>query len=402
MTKQTILVAGSGFAGVWAVLAAARAIALAGREDHIDLVMVAPQPRLAIRPRFYEAVLDNMEPDVSGLLEAVGARFIEGIVETIGAGTREAAILRGDNTRETIIWDRFVLATGSRVAMAPIPGLADHAFTVDQLDQAQHLDAHIRALADMPDTSARHTVLVAGGGFTGLEAATELHERLRVMFPSEAPRVVIVDPAREIGAEFGAEAGRTVREALAEIGIEQRPGVLLSAVDADGAQLSDGSRIDAATVVWTAGVRAHPLAAQVPGDHDATGRVIGDRFLHAPAAPQVFVTGDTVKAATDDAGNFTLMTCQHALSLGRVAGYNAAAELVGLPLHPYSQPKYVTCLDLGAWGAMYSEGWDRQVKLTRAEGKKIKQEINGVWIYPPAADRDAVFAVANPDFVIVP
>jgi NADH dehydrogenase len=402
MTKQTILVAGSGFAGVWAVLAAARAIALAGREDHIDLIMVAPQPRLAIRPRFYEAVLDNMDPDVSELLKVVGARFVDGIVETIGADTRQAAILRGDGSRETIGWDRFVLATGSRVAMPPIPGLVEHAFTVDQLEQAQHLDAHIKALPARPQSAARHTVVVAGGGFTGLEAATELHERLRVMFAPQQPRVVIVDPAPEIGAEFGAEAGRTVREALAEIGIEQQAGVRLSAVDAGGAQLSDGSRIDAATVVWAAGVRAHPLAAQVPGEHDATGRVVGDAFLRAPEAPGIFVTGDTVKAATDDAGNFNLMTCQHALSLGRVAGYNAAAELVGLPLHPYSQPKYVTCLDLGAWGAMYTEGWDRQVKLTRAESKKVKQEINGVWIYPPAADREAVFAVANPDFVIVP
>jgi NADH dehydrogenase len=223
MTKQTILVAGSGFAGVWAVLAAARAIALAGREDHIDLIMVAPQPRLAIRPRFYEAVLDNMDPDVSELLKVVGARFVDGIVETIGADTRQAAILRGDGSRETIGWDRFVLATGSRVAMPPIPGLVEHAFTVDQLDQAQHLDAHIKALPARPQSAARHTVVVAGGGFTGLEAATELHERLRVMFAPQEPRVVIVDPAPEIGAEFGAEAGRTVREALAEIGIEQRP-----------------------------------------------------------------------------------------------------------------------------------------------------------------------------------
>ncbi|WP_313442534.1 FAD-dependent oxidoreductase [Novosphingobium sp.] len=402
MTKQTILVAGSGFAGVWAVLAASRAIALAGHEDRIDVIMVAPQPKLAIRPRFYEAVLENMEPDVSELLTAVGARFIDGIIETIGAEAHEATVLRNDGRRETIGWNRFVLATGSRVAMPPIPGLAEHAFTVDRLDQAHRLDAHVNALPDLPDTPARRTVVVAGGGFTGLEAATELHERLSAMFAAQSLRVVIVDPAQEIGAEFGAEAGKTVRDALSEIGIEQRPGVLLSAVDADGAQRSDGSRIEAATVVWAAGVRAHPLAAEIPGEHDGAGRVASDRYLRAPAAPEIFVTGDTVKAATDDAGNFNLMTCQHALSLGRVAGYNAAAELVGLPLHPYSQPKYVTCLDLGAWGAMYSEGWDRQVKLTRAEGKKLKQEINRVWIYPPAADREAAFAIANPDFVIVP
>jgi NADH dehydrogenase len=109
-----------------------------------------------------------------------------------------------------------------------------------------------------------------------------------------------------------------------------------------------------------------------------------------------------VRAATDDAGNVAAMSCQHALSLGRVAGHNAAAELVGLPLHPYSQPKYVMCLDLGAWGALYTEGWDRQLRFEGEQGKAIKREINTVWIYPPAPDREAIFAVANPDYVIVP
>jgi NADH dehydrogenase len=101
-------------------------------------------------------------------------------------------------------------------------------------------------------------------------------------------------------------------------------------------------------------------------------------------------------------GNIAAMSCQHALSLGRVAGHNAAAELVGLQLHPYSQPQYVTCLDLGAWGALYTEGWDRQVRLTGAEGKALKRQINTEWIYPPKADRESVFAIANPDFVVVP
>ncbi|MFV0276511.1 MAG: hypothetical protein ACK5HY_04910, partial [Parahaliea sp.] len=87
---------------------------------------------------------------------------------------------------------------------------------------------------------------------------------------------------------------------------------------------------------------------------------------------------------------------------GRVSGHNAAAELVGLPLHPYSQPKYVTCLDLGPWGAVYTQGWDRQVHLRGAEAKTLKRTINTQWISPPAADREAAFSVANPDYVIVP
>ena len=88
-----------------------------------------------------------------------------------------------------------------------------------------------------------------------------------------------------------------------------------------------------------------------------------------------FVTGDTVKVPTDDLGNFNVMSCQHAMSLGRVAGYNAAAELVDLPLHPYSQPKYVTCVDLGPWGALYTEGWDRQVQFVREEAKKLNRKL---------------------------
>lgn len=172
-------------------------------------------------------------------------------------------------------------------------------------------------------------------------------------------------------------------------------------MDAHSVTLSSGERIETHSVVWAAGMRAHPLAAQIPGEHDAFGRVVGDAYLRAPAAEGVFVTGDTVRAATDDCGNVAVMSCQHALSLGRTAGHNAAAELVGLPLHPYSQPKYVTCVDLGEWGALFTEGWDRRVRLTRAEAKAVKQEINRVWIYPPAADRDAAFALASPDHVIV-
>lgn len=403
MTKQTILIAGSGFAGLWAALSAARAIALSGRERDVGVTMVSPEPKVTMRPRLYEAVLENMNPDISALLAAVGVEFVGGIVVDLDPAGKQAKLLLNDGTSQTVAYERFVLATGSQLATPPIAGLAEHGFNVDQLDTALVLDAHIKNLAVRPDSAGRNTVVVAGGGFTGLETATEMPQRLHAALGEDAAiRIVIVDPATAIGADMGVEAAKMVSGALDELGIEQRPAARVAAVDAGGVTLDDGSRIDAQTVVWTAGMRAHPLTQKIPGEHDPAGRVIGDAFLRAPAAPGVFVTGDAVKAATDDAGNFTVMSCQHALSLGRVAGHNAAAEIVGLPLHPYSQPKYVTCLDLGAWGALYTEGWDRQVHLTRAEGKAVKQEINGVWIYPPAPDRDAVFAVANPDFVIVP
>ncbi|AUN29712.1 NAD(P)/FAD-dependent oxidoreductase [Niveispirillum cyanobacteriorum] len=402
MTKQ-IIIAGSGFAGLWAALSAARAVHLAGKGEEVAITMISPTPNLIIRPRLYEAVLENMAPDISALLTAVGVMHLPGIVDSIDADHKQVTFLPRDGAPQTLSYDRFVLATGSRLFTPPIPGLKEFGFNVDTLDGAQALDAHLKSLASRPESLGRNTVVVAGGGFTGLETATEIPTRLRAILGEQAAiRTIIVDTAREIGSEFGTGPLPVIREALAETGVEPRAGLRVAAIDADSVTLSDGERIPAQTVIWTAGMRAHPLAAQVPGDHDNLGRVVGDAFLRAPAADGIFVTGDAVRAATDNIGNVAPMTCQHGLSLGRVAGHNAAAELVGLPTHPYSQPKYVTCLDLGPWGALYTEGWDRQVRFTREEGKKIKQEINQIWIYPPAPDRDAVFAVANPDYVIVP
>lgn len=400
---QTIIIAGSGFAGLWASISAARAVALAGKEQEVEVIVVSPTPNLSIRPRLYEAVLENMNPDIALLFDAVGVRHVAGRVETIDSASRRITVAADGGRRETLAYDRFVLAAGSQLFRPAVPGLAEYGFETDQLDTAEALDRHLKGLAALPESGARNTVVVAGGGFTGLETATEMPIRLRAALGADADfRVVIVDTAETVGASMGPDTQAMVQEALAETGVETRGGVSVTAISADSVTLSSGERIATNTVVWTAGMRASPLAAQLPGEHDALGRVIGDAFLRAPEADGIFVTGDTVKVPTDDQGNYTVMSCQHALSLGRVAGHNAAADLVGLPLHPYSQPKYVTCLDLGDWGALYTEGWDRQVRFTRGEGKKIKQEINRIWIYPPAANRDAVFAVANPDFVIVP
>ncbi|AUO03246.1 FAD-dependent oxidoreductase [Serratia marcescens] len=400
---QKIVIAGSGFAGFWAAVSAMRAITLAGKHEDIEVIMVSPTPTVTIRPRLYEAVLENMNPDISAQLTAVGARHLAGTVERIDAAAKMLRVAPAVGEPLELAYDRLVWATGSRLSVPAVPGFAEYGFNVDTLESAQRLGAHIKALAAKPSTPARNTAVVVGAGLTGLESAAEMPQRLRdALGQNENVRVVIVDSAPEVGAGMGAEPGAVIRQALAECGVEARAGLRVSAIDAEGVMLSNGERIAANTVILAAGVRAHPLTEQIPGERDANGRVIGDAFLRAPAAAGIFVTGDTVKAATDDLGNHNLMTCQHAMSLGRVAGHNAAAELTGLPAHPYSQPKYVTCLDLGPWGALYTEGWQRQVRFTREEGKKIKQEINTQWIYPPAADREALFAVANPDFVIVP
>jgi len=146
-------------------------------------------------------------------------------------------------------------------------------------------------------------------------------------------------------------------------------------------------------------MRAAPLTQQIPGERDNFGRLVVDRELRVTGVPGVFATGDAAKAVCDDDGNYALMSCQHATRMGAFAGNNAAAELLGVAPIPYHQKAYVTCLDLGEAGALFTRGWDRKIEHVGADAKKIKQEINTVWIYPPKPVRAAALASADPQRV---
>jgi NADH dehydrogenase len=97
------------------------------------------------------------------------------------------------------------------------------------------------------------------------------------------------------------------------------------------------------------------------------------------------------------------MSCQHARPQGRIAGHNVVADLLGRPLIDYHQEDYVTVLDLGAWGALYMQGWDRRVVVEGAAAKRTKHEINHRRIYPPAGgDAGQLLAAAAPVIQAVP
>lgn len=402
---QRIVVIGSGFAGMWAALSAARTRALAGRDaSSVEIVVVSPQPVLVIRPRLYEyeTPFEAMAPDLQSLFDQVSVRHIAGQVERIDTAARSLAITTKAGSPSTLAYDRLILAPGSTVFRPELPGLAEHAFDVDQLDSAIALDRHLKSLANQPDSAARNTIVVAGGGFTGIETVAEMPARLRSILGAETKvRVIVVERADAIGPDLGPGPRPLIEQALRELGVEIRTGAAVTAIDSRGVTLEGGERIDASTVVWTAGSRASALAAQVPGERDRFGRLHVSRDLRVESAAEVFATGDVAYAASDELGNHASMSCQHAIALGRAAGHNAAADLLGLPLRPYSQPKYVTCLDLGVWGAIFTEGWDRVVKLQGAEGKAVKRTINTEWIYPPQGSLEAILATADPAIPVV-
>lgn len=129
--SQRIVVIGAGFAGMWSALSAARLLDAYGRTD-VEITLVAPDPHLHVRPRLYEEGPANFRAPLAEIFDAVGVKFVQGTVERIQVPTRTVEVVGEDGRRGTLDYDRLVLASGSRLFRHAIPGLAGHAFSVDQ------------------------------------------------------------------------------------------------------------------------------------------------------------------------------------------------------------------------------------------------------------------------------
>jgi NADH dehydrogenase len=210
------------------------------------------------------------------------------------------------------------------------------------------------------------------------------------------PRVIIADRQPWIGSDMGEGARPVIAEALQSLGIESRTGVSLAAVDPEGATLTTGERIHAATIVWCAGMQADPLTARLPVERDRLGRLPVDEFLKIKGISDAFAAGDAASFLVDGTHQ-TVMSCQHSRPMGRFAGNNVVCDLIGQPMLPLRIDWYTTILDLGPWGAVYTEGWDRKVVSTGLAAKRTKEIINRERIYPPrSGDRTAILEAADP------
>lgn len=372
-TRPKILVIGSGFAGFWAALAARR---FAGAR--VDVTLLAPEPVLQIRPRLYEARPETLGVDLLPLLGKAAVAFAEGEAVALDTAAKSVTLTSG----ERLAYDRLIVATGSRMRRPPVPG-AEAAFSVDTQEEAIVFD---RRLSEIAREVAEPTIAVIGAGFTGIELALELRDRLLAHGAADAAeraRIVLMDRAQAVGPELGPGPRPVIETALAVARIELRLGVQVSRLAADRVSFADGSVLDADAIALATGMAAAPFAARIPGARDGLGRVLVDATLRASAAPEIFVAGDAAAADTGD-GHLALQSCQHAGQLGRVAGENAARDLLGEPTVAYKQPRYLTCLDLGRSGAVVTQGWERRIEKTGSAAKAMKRLINTRIIYPPA------------------
>ena len=391
-----ILVLGAGFAGLWAAVGAARKLDEVGaRPGEVEVLVVDRNPYHNIRVRNYESDLSTVAIPLTEVLDPIGVNHLTAEVQAIDV-VGQQVIVATSRGGEVVAYDRLVLALGSELARPDIPGFASNCFDVDAYAAAVRLNAHIAALGTRPVSPGRSTVVVVGAGFTGIEVATAMPGKLTRALGADDNRVILVDPNPVVGATIGDQARPVICEALPALGIETRLNAKVAAIDAHGLALASGEVIPAQTIVWCAGMRASRITAMLNGAHDKLGRLAVDQFMRVAGLTNVFAAGD-VAASLVDGIHSTVMSCQFARPMGRFAGHNVVADLFAQPMLPLRIDWYVTVLDLGPRGALYTSGWDRRLFCTGYDAKVIKQTINQKRIYPPLSGaREDILAAAAP------
>lgn len=397
MPTSRILIIGGGFAGVWAALAAARQSDING--SNLNITLISKDDYLTIRPRLYQKKPDRLRVPLRLTLDPARVSLICATVNDIDAANHRITLTLAKGETDVVNYDRLILAAGSEGIVPPVTGMNAHTFSIDTYKDALALDQHLKVLAAAPADEGTNCFVIIGSGISGIEMATELRGRIAEHSNSSrasAAQIVIIERNEQIGSGLGLELQAVIIEALASTNVDVRLNTQVTHADANGITLDTGDRIKAKTIILAAGLRANTLNTTLGQPLDASGRLPVDEMLRVKGIPDVYAAGDVAKAYTDDK-HLALMSCQHAMPMGRFAGHNAARDIAGLDLQPYRQPNYATCIDLGESGAVYTTGWERTVEKTGTDAKALKNQINEQWIYPPTGTREQVLANAGVD-----
>jgi NADH:ubiquinone reductase (H+-translocating) len=241
-----------------------------------------------------------------------------------------------------IAYERLVLALGAVTRFLPVPGLREHGLGFKDLADAIALRNRVlqqlERAAIHPDDPAELGFVFVGAGYAGVEALAELndlaHAALR-FYPTirDVPqRWVLVDAAPKILPEIPRRLGEYAARHLERRGVEIHVETTLEAYDGREAVLSDGTRVPARTLVWSAGVRAHPLLGELGLPLDERGRLVVDEFLRVEGRNDIWALGDGAAVRNvKTPGETDPPTSQHALRQAR----RLVKNLTGTP-KPYA------------------------------------------------------------------
>ncbi|WP_437332401.1 NAD(P)/FAD-dependent oxidoreductase [Sorangium sp. So ce394] len=344
--RARVVVIGGGYAGVAAALRIAGKAAR--RRVPVSVALVNPSPLFVERIRLHELAAGKAPRriELARLLGARGIELVLGRARTIDAAARAVEVELGgggDAGAETrrLGYDALVYAPGSGAAQEIVPGGGEHALSVADAASARALHERLRA------APPGGRVVVVGGGLTAIETAAEIAEA----FP--ALRVALATRGR-VGEGLSVGGRAYVGRALRELGVALREGVRAVAVDASGLAVAAeaggagaAERLAADIVVLAAGFRPAALAESSGLATVAGGRLAVDRWLRAPAHPEIWGAGDAA-AVLDGDGAPLRMGCATAMPQAAYAADSVVAALAGdAPPPPFRFAFFIQCISLG-------------------------------------------------------
>jgi NADH:ubiquinone reductase (H+-translocating) len=339
-----IVVAGAGYAGLHVAL---RLTARLRNNPAVELTLVdrhdyhqalTELPRVAAGTRAADAVRIPLE-DVL----AKRVRFVQSEISGFDLPGQRLLTRAGP-----IDWSRLVLALGSRPNDFAIPGMAERALSLYSANDAQRVWAAVnRALDDAavaadPEGQRRlATVVVGGGGATGVELAGELAEMLPKVASShglapDRPAVLLVEAGPTILAGSSPQLIDNATRILSDLGVQVRTNAMVAAATEEGFRLKGGQLVEGGVFVWAGGVKAPELVvgSGLPIGHN--GRVKVDQYLRVLDHPEVYVAGDLASVVDPGTGHVLPPLAQVALEEGETVARNLDAELEDRPLEAFT------------------------------------------------------------------
>jgi NADH dehydrogenase len=344
-----VLILGGGFGGVYTALELEK---LAGRPGDVEIALVSRENYMVFQPMLPEVISGSI-----GIVDTIApirrlcprTSLYTRTIESVDLAARRVLLAPGLGSRpHTLEYDHLVVALGNVTSFAGQPGLVEHALPFKYLGDALALRnrlIHVLEEADIePDPEVRRTLLtfvVAGGGFSGVEAVAELNDFVRAVARSfrrvdpRQIRVVLLHAGPLILPELPASLAGFAQRLLARRGVEIRLNTRLAGATAEAALLEGGERIPARTLVSTVPSAPNPLVAALPVPKER-GRIRVGADLEVAGHPGVWAVGDCAWAMDARSGEPCPPTAQHAVRQARCAARNIVATIRGRSRQPFA------------------------------------------------------------------
>jgi NADH dehydrogenase len=349
MKKTKIVIAGGGFAGLYAAKYLDKHLA---RRPDVEVTLIARENFILFTPMLHEVAAGDLAPgDIVNPLRRIlrHVNVVAADVQDVDLSTQKVRCVHGlDSGELEFEFDHLLLALGSETNFFDNAGIRDWAVTMKNLSDAALLRNRMVAFLEEAslerDAAARRqwlTFAIAGGGFAGAETAGAVNDFLREtakFYPhlgDEEVRVVVIHPGDYLLPELGEELGRYAEQKMRERKVEVIKGARVASYDGWVVTLNNGMSIPAATLVWTAGTKPSPVVAALPCPKEK-GRIVADEYLQVPGFTGLWAAGDC--AAVPDGyetGIFFPPTAQHGMREALTAAKNIERTILGKSLRPF-------------------------------------------------------------------